>query len=72
MPRAFISYSWNSEEHKGWVRTLAIRLRENGVETTLDQWHLVPGDQLPAFIERAVRDSDYVLHRLHASLQGAF
>lgn len=61
MPRAFISYSRDSEEHKNWVRALATRLRGDGVETTLDQWHLVPGDQLPAFMERAVRDSDYVL-----------
>jgi len=61
MPSAFISYSWDSEEHKGWVRALATRLREDGVETTLDQWHVVPGDQLPAFMECAVRESDYVL-----------
>ncbi len=61
MPRAFLSYSWDSEKHKSWVRELATRLREDGVETTLDQWHVVPGDQLPAFMERAVRDDDYVL-----------
>jgi len=61
MPKAFISYSWDSDEHKSWVRVLATRLREDGVETTLDQWHLVPGDQLPAFMERSVRESDYVL-----------
>jgi hypothetical protein len=28
---------------------------------TLDQWHLVPGDQLPQFMESAVRKSDFVL-----------
>jgi hypothetical protein len=31
------------------------------VDVTLDQWELVPGDQLPEFMERAVRDSQYVL-----------
>src|SRR2546422_9170 len=61
MPGAFISYSWDGEDHTSWVRGLASRLREDGVETTLDQWHVVPGDQLPAFMERAVRESDYVL-----------
>src|SRR5947209_4459630 len=61
MARAFVSYSWDSEEHKTWVRALATRLRSDGVETTLDQWHLVPGDRLPLFMESAVRDSDYVL-----------
>lgn len=61
MSKAFISYSWDSDEHKEWVRTLAIRLRSDGVETVLDQWHLIPGDQLPAFMEKAIRESDYVL-----------
>src|SRR5262249_22467803 len=37
------------------------RLRSDGVDVTLDQWHLVPGDQLPEFMERAVRESNYVL-----------
>ena len=61
MPRSFLSYSWDTEEHRNWVLALATRLRHDGVETTLDQWHLVPGDQLPAFMERVVRESDYVL-----------
>jgi len=61
MPKAFISYSWDNEEHKKWIRELAIRLRSDGIDVTLDQWHLIPGDQLPEFMERAVRESDYVL-----------
>jgi hypothetical protein len=61
MPTAFVSYSWDSDEHRNWVLALATQLRADGVETVLDQWHLVPGDQLPAFMEKAVRESDYVL-----------
>jgi len=61
MPSAFISYSWDSNEHKDWVHDLATRLRADGIETILDQWHTVPGDQLPKFMEMAVRESDYVL-----------
>jgi hypothetical protein len=61
MTSAFVSYSWDSDEHRNWVLALATRLRGDGVETVLDQWHLVPGDQLPAFMEKAVRESDYVL-----------
>lgn len=61
MPTAFVSYSWDSDEHRNWVLALATQLRGDGVETVLDQWHLVPGDQLPAFMEKAVRESDYVL-----------
>jgi hypothetical protein len=58
---AFVSYSWDSDEQKAWVRELATRLRDSGIEVTLDQWHLVPGDQLPQFMESAVRNSDFVL-----------
>lgn len=61
MPKVFISYSWDSNEHKTWVRALATRLRSDGVDVTLDHWHAVPGDQLPAFMESAIRESDYVL-----------
>jgi hypothetical protein len=60
-PRVFISYSWDDAPHKDWVKTFATRLRSDGVDVTLDQWHLQPGDQLPAFMERAVRENDYVL-----------
>jgi hypothetical protein len=60
-PRAFMSYSWDGDEHRRWVHDLAVRLRGVGVDVTLDHWHAIPGDQLPAFMERAIRDNDYVL-----------
>jgi hypothetical protein len=60
-PTAFISYSWDDEGHKSWVKKLAARLRGDGVDVTLDQWELQPGDRLPAFMEIAVRDNDFVL-----------
>jgi hypothetical protein len=60
-PKAFISYSWETEEHRRWVLDFATRLRGDGVDVTLDQWEVHPGDQLPAFMERAVRENDYVL-----------
>src|SRR5258708_32864061 len=56
-----MSYSWDDEPHQEWVREFAARLRSDGVEVMLDQWHLAPGDQLPAFMERAVRENDFVL-----------
>ena len=49
-PKAFVSYSWDDDSHKEWVAGLATELRNDGVETILDQWHAVPGDQLPAFM----------------------
>lgn len=60
-PKAFISYAWESDELRAWVRDLATRFRGDGVDVTLDQWHLAPGDQLPQFMEDAVRTNDFVL-----------
>lgn len=60
-PTAFISYSWDSETHRAWVRALAARLRSDGVDVVLDQWHVVPGDQLPEFMERSIRENDFVI-----------
>ncbi len=61
IPTAFISYSWDDEAHKTWVRDFAARLRRDGVKTILDRWHAVPGDQLPKFMEAAIRENDFVL-----------
>lgn len=60
-PKAFISYSWDSDAHKEWVAKLATDLRRDGIEAILDQWAAVPGDQLTAFMEKEIRENDYVL-----------
>ncbi len=60
-PRCFISYSWDSEDHKEWVRELATRLRECGVDAVLDQFHCKPGMDLTRFMEMSIRESSYVL-----------
>jgi hypothetical protein len=61
MPSCFISYSWESDIHRGWVRALAERLQSAGVEIRFDQWDLFPGSDLLHFMETSVRESDYVL-----------
>ena len=61
MKSAFISYSWDDDIHREWVRRLAERLRADGVNVTIDRWMAVPGDQLPAFMERATRDNQFVV-----------
>jgi hypothetical protein len=60
-PKVFISYAWETEELKEWVRYFAKRLRKNGVDAKLDRWEVVPGDKLPHFMEKSVRENDYVL-----------
>ncbi|RLD02734.1 MAG: hypothetical protein DRI32_08420 [Chloroflexi bacterium] len=59
-PKVFISYAWE-EDTKNWTREFAARLRSDGVDTILDQWHVIPGDSLPEFMEKSVSESDFVL-----------
>lgn len=61
IPRVFVSYSHDSPAHKCWVERLANNLVTNGVDVVLDQWELVPSADLPQFMERGVRDADWVV-----------
>ena len=61
MPSVFISYSWDSPEHKDWVRQFAERLVANGIDVRLDQWILQPGQSLTQFMEAQVSDCEYVI-----------
>ncbi len=61
MKSAFVSYSWDDDVHREWVRRLAERLRADGVDVSIDSWAVVPGDQLSAFMERAIRDNQFVV-----------
>ena len=60
-PKVFISYSHDASEHKRWVSELALKLRHNGIHTTLDQWDLRPGDDIVKFMERGIVDADRIL-----------
>ncbi len=60
-PTAFISYSWDTDEHIAWVGGLAGCLRGDGVDVMLDQWGTAPGDQLTKFMEEGIRNNDFVL-----------
>lgn len=61
IPKVFISYSHDSQEHKKWVLDLATRLRNTGVDANIDQWDLRPGDDLPAFMEKHLAQADRIL-----------
>ncbi|MEM6699931.1 MAG: TIR domain-containing protein [Bacteroidota bacterium] len=60
-PKVFISYSWDSEEHKAWVKHLADRLIADGVSVILDQYDAGPGADFIHFMEQAVAQSDRVI-----------
>jgi len=61
IPTAFISYSWESDAHKAWVRQLAEKLRSQGVKVILDQWELTPGGDRAHFMESNIVASDFVI-----------
>jgi hypothetical protein len=59
--RVFISYSWDSDAHKDWVRQFADELATNGIDIILDQYDLPIGGDRFQFMEASVRDADAVL-----------
>ena len=60
-PKAFISYSHDSTAHKNWVLKLASDLRAKGVDVVLDQWDLVPGQDVSLFMQRGIAEADRVI-----------
>jgi len=61
VPKVFISYSHDSQQHKRWVLDLATMLRDFGIDAVLDQWELGPGDDLPHFMETNLANCDRVV-----------
>lgn len=60
-PKVFISYSHDSSDHKAWALRVATSLRDFGVDATLDQWDLVPGQDVSAFMADGIRTADRVV-----------
>ena len=61
-PIVFISYSWDSEEHKEWVLRFASDLiNKYGIDIILDQFELSAGRELTHFMESSIEKSDKVL-----------
>jgi tetratricopeptide (TPR) repeat protein len=60
-PKVFISYSHDSPEHKDRVLALSNRLREEGVDCSIDQYKQSPEEGWPLWCERQVLQSNFVL-----------
>ena len=60
-PRVFISYSHDSPEHKDRILALSDRLRQAGIDCTIDQYEQSPEEGWPRWCERQVELSDFVL-----------
>lgn len=55
----FISYAWDSKEHKEWVKNVAKELeKEKDIKAELDQWDLELGEYLTEFIDK-IAEADY-------------
>lgn len=61
IPKAFISYSHDSQDHKKWALELATRLRNNGIDAILDQFELQPGADLPHFMETHLASANKII-----------
>lgn len=59
-PVVFISYSWDSPEHKEWVAKMADDLTSKGIYVLFDDY-LDSGTTLPMFMEYGIERSDKVL-----------
>lgn len=57
-PKIFISYSWTSPNHEGWVINLAERLISDGVDVVIDKWNLKEGQDKFDFMETMVKSND--------------
>jgi len=60
-PRVFIQYTHDSSAHKERVRLLADGLRHDGVESMVDQYVESPPEGWETWMDKQLRDSDYVL-----------
>lgn len=57
----FVSYSWDSEEHKEKVKAFVLCLRSKGINVIYDG-DLEPGDRLQGFMESSIATSDIILY----------
>jgi hypothetical protein len=60
-PKVFISYSHDSPEHDARVLAFADALRGSGIDALIDQYVPVPPEGWPRWMERNLREADFVL-----------
>ena len=60
-PKVFISYSWDSDEHKDRVLELSNRLRSEGVDCRIDQYEQFPSQTWFRWMETQIEWAEFVL-----------
>ncbi|XWK87803.1 MAG: GUN4 domain-containing protein [Phormidium sp.] len=59
--KVFISYSWDSEEHKNKVLLLANTLRQCGIESMIDRYQQSPPEGWYRWMRNQIKESSFVL-----------
>ena len=57
----FISYSHDSQEHVDRVLVLSDKLRQDGIDCTIDQYETAPPEGWPKWMDRQIENSDFIL-----------
>ena len=60
-PRVFLSYAGDDEINRKWVKDLATKLRQNGVDARIDTFNLKPGIDLPQWMTDEVIMAEKVI-----------
>jgi len=60
-PKVFISYSWDSAEHKSIILSFANSLRIHGIDCNIDQYEVSPFEGWLNWMRNQVEESDFVL-----------
>jgi len=60
-PKVFISYSHDTPEHAGLVLALSDRLRQDGIDSHIDQYEVSPQEGWPRWMANKVEWADFVL-----------
>lgn len=60
-PKVFISYAHDTEEFADKILDFSNRLREDGIDASIDQYEESPPEGWPRWMESQIRESDYIL-----------
>lgn len=61
IPKVFISYKWESDDHNDWIMKLAVDLRSAGIEALLDRWEVRLGDSFTDYMTSKINEADVLL-----------
>jgi len=60
-PKVFISYAHDTEDFSDKVLEFANKLREEGIDASIDQYEESPSEGWPRWMEKEIRNADYIL-----------